>query len=207
MPQPVLYSFRRCPYAIRARMALAYADIVYELREVLLSNKPQAMLDISAKGTVPVLQLPNGQVIDESLDVMVWALRQFDPSAWLSKQQQSQALIAQNDGSFKMFLDRYKYFQRFPQHSQLYYRRQAEVFIGLLEDRLQQHECLISDRWSLADVAGFPFVRQFAGVDRQWFENSPYQKLLSWLLKFENSDLFLSVMSKHKPWYACRHAM
>ena len=200
---PVLYSFRRCPYAIRARMALEYASISCELREIILSNKPQAMINLSNKGTVPVLQLMDGSVIDESLEVMLWALEQADPDNWLDiENEHSRLLIEKNDQEFKQYLDQYKYFQRYPENTQLYYRKQAEKFIGLLENVLQEHQGLglVLNQISLADVAIFPFVRQFAHVDWEWFSNSRYRYLISWLLKLEESELFLAVMEKHKPW-------
>jgi len=201
--KPVLYSFRRCPYAIRARMALEYASINCELREVKLSNKPQTMINISNKGTVPVLQLTDGSVIDESLDIMLWALEQTDPDQWLGvEQKNTRLLIEKYDQEFTQYLDQYKYFQRYPEHSQLYYREKAEIFIELLETNLQEHSgiALVSNRLTLVDVAIFPFIRQFAHVDWEWFSNSQYKNLLSWLLKFEESELFLAVMNKHEPW-------
>ena len=201
--KPVLYSFRRCPYAIRARMALEYASINCELREVKLSNKPQTMINISNKGTVPVLQLTDGSVIDESLDIMLWALEQDDPDQWLGVEQKDiRLLIEKYDQEFTQYLDQYKYFQRYPEHSQLYYRDKAEIFIELLETNLQEHSgiALVSNRLTLVDVAIFPFIRQFAHVDWEWFSNSQYKNLISWLLKFEESELFLAVMNKHEPW-------
>ena len=200
---PVLYSFRRCPYAIRARMALEYASITCELREVKLSNKPPAMINISSKGTVPVLQLVDGRVIDESLDIMLWALGQTDPDHWLDlEKNDGRSLIDVNDQEFTQYLDQYKYFKRYPEHSQLYYREKAEKFIVVLETNLQEHQGigLVSIRQTLADVAIFPFIRQFAHVDWEWFSNSQYKNLISWLVKFEESELFLAVMDKYKPW-------
>ena len=200
---PVLYSFRRCPYAIRARMALEYASISCELREIILSNKPQAMINLSNKGTVPVLQLADGSVIDESLEVMLWALEQTDPDNWLDiENEHARLLIEKNDHEFKQYLDQYKYFHRYPENTQLHYRKQAEEFIGILETRLQEHQGLglVSNQLSLADVAIFPFVRQFAHVDWEWFSNSRYKYLISWLLKLEESELFLAVMDKHILW-------
>jgi len=200
---PVLYSFRRCPYAIRARMALEYASITCELREVKLSNKPPAMINISSKGTVPVLQLVDGRVIDESLDIMLWALGQTDPDHWLDlEKNDGRSLIDVNDQEFTQYLDQYKYFKRYPEHSQLYYREKAEKFIVVLETSLQEHQGigLVSIRQTLADVAIFPFIRQFAHVDWEWFSNSQYKNLISWLVKFEESELFLTVMDKYKPW-------
>ncbi len=201
--KPVLYSFRRCPYAIRARMALEYASINCELREVKLSNKPQTMINISNKGTVPVLQLTDGSVIDESLDIMLWALEQTDPDQWLGvEQKNTRLMIEKYDLEFTQYLDQYKYFQRYPEHSQLYYREKAEIFIELLETNLQEHSgiALVSNRLTLVDVAIFPFIRQFAHVDWEWFSNSQYKNLISWLLKFEESELFLAVMNKQEPW-------
>jgi glutathione S-transferase len=184
-------------------MALEYASITCELREVKLSNKPQAMINLSHKGTVPVLLLMDGSVIDESLDIMLWALDQSDPDHWLDvEQNDDRLLIEKNDQKFTQDLEQYKYFQRFPEHSQLYYRENAEEFIGLLETNLQMHQGIgiASNRLTLADVAIFPFIRQLAHVDWQWFSNSQYKNLISWLVKFEESELFLAVMNKYKPW-------
>ena len=206
---PVLYSFRRCPYVIRARMALEYASVTCELREIILRDKPKEMLSISKKGTVPVLQLIDGKVIDESLDVMLWALQQADHDNWLNSynglninKQDTKTLIGKNDNQFKHYLDRYKYFQRYSQKPQLYYRERAEEFLVLLEINLKEHNGtgLVSNHISLADVAIFPFIRQFAHVDWEWFTNSQYKFLVSWLLKFEGSELFLRVMKNHAPW-------
>jgi glutathione S-transferase len=184
-------------------MALKYASIACELREVKLSNKPQAMINLSHKGTVPVLQLMDGSVIDESLDIMLWALEQADPDHWSDEEQNdSRFLIEKNDQEFTQHLEQYKYFQRFPEHSQLFYREKAEEFIGVLETNVQEHEGigLVSNRLTLADVAIFPFIRQFAHVDWEWFSNSQYRNLISWLVKFEESELFMTVMNKYKPW-------
>jgi len=185
-------------------MALEYASINCELREVKLSNKPQAMINISNKGTVPVLQLTDGSVIDESLDIMLWALEQTDPDQWLGVEQKNTLLLIEKyDQEFTQYLDQYKYFQRYPEHSQLYYREKAEIFIELLETNLQEHNgiALVSNRVTLVDVAIFPFIRQFAHVDWEWFSNSQYKNLISWLLKFEESELFLAVMNKQEPWH------
>jgi len=200
---PVLYSFRRCPYAIRARMALKYASITCELREIVLSNKPKEMISISKKATVPVLQLIDGKVIDESLEIMLWALQQADPDNWLNiKKQDAMLLIEKNDNQFTQYLDRYKYFKRYSEKPQLHYRERAEEFIVLLDTNLKEHNGigLVSNHISLADVAIFPFIRQFAHVDWEWFSNSQYKNLISWLLKFEESELFLLVMKKYKLW-------
>ena len=196
---PVLYSFRRCPYAMRARMAIAKAGVVVQLREVVLRSKPAHMVDISAKATVPVLQLTNGDVIDESIDVMLWVLSQSDPDAWLQEGfHEALALIEENDGMFKPLLDRYKYFVNHPEHSQQYYREQAAAFFELLELKLVQHGAvgLLGARIGLADVAIFPFIRQCANVDIDWFNDRPYADLQLWLSAHLDSPIFTSIMRK-----------
>jgi glutathione S-transferase len=199
--QPILYSFRRCPYAMRARMALRRASITVELREVSLDDKPQAMLELSAKGTVPVL-LANKLMLDESLDIMYWAMDQADPGQWLyaDLQVRTETLIHENDGSFKTHLDQYKYWDRFPAQSQQYYRKQGETFLVKLEQLLQVNQYLLADRPTFADIAVFPFVRQFAFVDKHWFDNSGYSQLQRWLQEFLESPLFIQSMDKLPPW-------
>ncbi len=197
---PILYTFRRCPYAMRARLAITYAGIEVEKREILLKAKPQAMLDASPKGTVPVLVLEGGQVIDESLDIMLWALQQHDPDAWLSHQAQALTLIDINDNTFKPWLDKYKYAERFPEHSKAYYRKQSGNFLQTLETMLEQHTFLHANQPSLADYAIFPFIRQFAFVDKAWFEQAPYPKLQVWLTKHLQSDLFEKIIAKQPLW-------
>ncbi|MDX2421273.1 MAG: glutathione S-transferase [Amphritea sp.] len=203
--QPILYSFRRCPYAIRARLAIAGSGQSVTLREVVLKDKPAAMLQASPKATVPVLVLPEGKVIDESRDIMRWALRQSDPHNWLCADDpdqlwQSEGLIQENDAVFKQHLDRYKYFERYPGHSQDYYRQQCEVTLGRLERQLQQSAFLTGEHCRLADIAIFPFIRQFAHVDRDWFYSAPYPGLQRWLDYHLTSPLFLSVMKKYPRW-------
>ena len=199
--QPILYSFRRCPYAMRARMALRRASITVELREVSLGDKPQAMLELSAKGTVPVL-LAHKLMLDESLDIMYWAMDQADPGQWLDAdlQVRTETLIHENDGSFKTHLDQYKYWDRFPAQSQQYYRQQGETFLVKLEQLLQANQYLLADRPTFADIAVFPFVRQFAFVDKHWFDNSGYSQLQRWLQEFLESPLFIQSMDKLPPW-------
>ena len=199
---PTLYSFRRCPYAIRARMTIAYAGVSVELREVVLKNKPAEMLAISPKGTVPVLQLPGGEVIDESYEVMLWALNQYDPDGWWDDDlaESVVALIEENDFSFKTHLDHYKYADRHPEHPAEVYRSQAESFLQTLEEKLTRHQYLLRDTVSFADVAIFPFIRQFAFVDKVWFGDLPYPKLQQWLSEFLDSEQFISVMKKMTPW-------
>jgi len=214
MRLPILYSFRRCPYAIRARMALAYAEITYELREVSLKNKPKEMLEISPKGTTPVMQIfdaaQNFMVLEESLDIMRWALQQNDPLNWGNLSDDDLAianqLITTNDREFKQALDRYKYANRFPEQSPEFYRQQAEEFLKILERKLCDHsqsvnnQFLIGDRQTLVDVAVFPFVRQFAYVDIEWFNASSYLNLQRWLQWHESSVLFELVMQKFPVW-------
>jgi len=207
MQLPILYSFRRCPYAIRARMALAYAGINYELREVSLKNKPREMLDISPKGTTPVMQIFFNQVsivLEESLDIMNWAIQQNDPLNWQNLSQESleltKYLISVNDHEFKQNLDRYKYANRFPERSPEFYRQQGEKFLQILESQLQKQDFLIGDRQTNVDIAIFPFVRQFAHVDLDWFGASAYQRLQQWLTWHETSTMFQSVMQKFPVW-------
>jgi len=186
-------------------MALRYSGSEVELREVLLQNKPQSLLACSQKGTVPVLVLDNGRVIDESFEIMLWALSMNDPDGWLPKSNQTllsdnRQLISENDDEFKGYLDRYKYADRYPQETAVFYRSQAEVFLATLNKRLEKTRFLLSDQMMLADVALFPFIRQFAFVDKQWFWASDYVALQNWLEVFLKCDLFVSVMHKYKPW-------
>jgi glutathione S-transferase len=202
-------------------MALAYAGVIYELREVSLKNKPKEMLDISPKGTTPVLQIfkqsfkeietstqdlaqnlaQNFIVLEESLDIMNWAIAQNDPLNWMALSENALAiakqLITTNDREFKQALDRYKYANRFPERSPEFYRQQAEEFLQVLELQLQEYAgFLVSDRQTLADVAIFPFVRQMAYVDIDWFRSSDYRYLQTWLTWHETSSLFELVMQK-----------
>ena len=199
---PVLYSFRRCPYAIRARMALIYSSINVELREVLLRDKPKSMLAASAKGTVPVLLLPDGRVLDQSRDIMLWALESSDPQQWYNEAlaEPVNCLIDCNDNQFKTHLDHYKYWDRFPEQPQQFYRAQAEKFLLQLEGHLENNSYLLADRITLADIALFPFIRQFAYVDKPWFDQAPYPRLQAWLEKFLQSELFAAAMNKLPPW-------
>lgn len=198
---PVLYSFRRCPYAIRARMALRVAEITVTLREVDLANQPDEMLFHSPKGSVPVLVLPDHQVIDESLEIMKWALGKNDPTEWLKTESTgAHELIAANDGEFKHHLDRYKYPEWYEGAVKKEHRTQAERFLSRLETRLTEHAFLDSDRPSILDAAIAPFVRQFAAVDEEWFTASPYPALQNWLARFLSGENFLKVMGKRPVW-------
>lgn len=191
-----LYSFRRCPYAMRARMALRYSGVPVEIVEVSLKAKPAEMLAISPKGTVPVLDA-GGQVIDESLEIMRWALAQNDPDDWLLGDDSRIAeLIEANDQVFKVHLNRYKYAERYPEQPMEVYRAEGALFLQKLDELLEGHDYLLTDHPCLADIALLPFVRQFAHVDRDWFATTPYQRLQTWLQRFLESELFTSVMKK-----------
>ncbi len=193
----ILYSYRRCPYAMRARMAIAYANIAVETREIALRNKPKHMLQVSPKGTVPVLITSSGEVIDESLEIMHWALQQQGVEGWLQyNNEQTQQLIAENDGHFKAALDAYKYYERFPEKTQTAHRADGEVFLQKLESLLQTNRYLQGSQLSMVDIALFPFMRQFAGVDTAWFEASAYPKLSTWLKNLVRSELFIGIMQK-----------
>ncbi len=196
MSQALLYSFRRCPYAMRARLALRYSGATVQIVEVSLKAKPAEMLALSPKGTVPVLSV-EGRVIEESLAIMQWALAQHDPEDWLLGGDPSALeLIAENDGAFKHHLNRYKYAERYPEQPMEHYRAEGEVFLQKLEGLLAGREFLLADHLSLADVALAPFVRQFAHVDREWFASTPYRRLQAWLQRFLESPLFIAVMAK-----------
>lgn len=204
MQENILYSFRRCPYAMRARLAISLARQSLTLREIVLKDKPASMLEYSPKGTVPVLVLQNKQVIDESLDIMTWALEQNDPENYLKAEKMGdiRALIAENDGEFKLALDRYKYADRYPEYTEAEYRAQGELFLSQLEERLQSHKFLFGEKACLADIAIFPFIRQFAHVDLNWFESSQYLHLNRWLADYKESSLFLQIMVKYPAWKA-----
>lgn len=199
---PILYSFRRCPYAMRARIAIAIADQKVEIREVVLKDKPAELLEVSPKGTVPVLMLNHEKLLEESLDIMLWAAEQHAIWQSLDEQQRKETfiLIEENDISFKQALDRYKYADRYPEHSQQYYREQGELFLGKLEQRLNQQVSLMTDSLTLVDFALLPFIRQFALVDWDWFSQADYPKLQNWLNGFLQSDLFEQVMHKYAQW-------
>ena len=200
MTLPVLYSFRRCPYAIRARLALAVAAVPCRLLEVSLRNKPASLLEASPKGTVPVLVLTDGTPIDQSLDIMQWALLQCDPAHWLNPSEGSLADMLEQvsvcDGLFKQALDRYKYPNRHPETCPHNARDQASAWLSLLEQRLAATGHLQGKRTSLVDAALFPFVRQFAAVDPPWWAAQPWPHLHAWLQQWMGSSLFTQVMRK-----------
>lgn len=203
-PCPVLYSFRRCPYAMRARLALLASGQVCELREVVLAHKPAALLAVSPKGTVPVLIDGEGQVVDQSLDIMLWALRRHDPAGWLSANDQPLdemlTLVSRCDTGFKFHLDRYKYPHRFGLPEGESHRAEGALFLADLNGRLSRHAQLLGDSESLADAAIAPFVRQFAHTDKAWFAAQPWPALQAWLMAFESSNAFQQVMLKFEPW-------
>lgn len=224
---PVLYSFRRCPYAMRARLALAASEVQLELREVVLRDKPHALLEASPKGTVPVLVLPSGQVVEESLEIMLWALAQDDPLGWLDPKgeqgdqthaapkygesaakaiQQSdivQAMLArihECDDFFKPRLDRYKYPPRYPDTDPVVNRDEAAAWLKQLDLQLLDQPYLFGERPGLADMAIAPFVRQFAHTDKQWFDAQDWPQLKRWLNDWMSSELFERVMYKYSQW-------
>lgn len=195
---PILYSFRRCPYAMRARVALLASGQSCEIREVKLSAKPPELAAASPKATVPVLCLPDGKVLDESLDIMRWALGLGDPENWLDRD--DPALIGANDGPFKHHLDRYKYPERHGSDAEVH-RAEGLALLGQLERRLVR-PYLCGDRRGLVDIALFPFVRQFAEVDRIWFDAQPLPEVRRWLAGLIGSDLFAAIMIRLAPWKA-----
>ncbi|MGQ2975000.1 MAG: glutathione S-transferase [Sphingopyxis sp.] len=194
---PILYSFRRCPYAMRARMALLVSGTIYAHREVELRDKPAAMLAASPKGTVPVLVLADGAVIDESIDIMHWALSQHDPEDWLPRA--DAALVAKFDGAFKHHLDRYKYAGRYDVDP-LMHRAAGLAMLAELDERLKEQDYLGGATRGFSDMALFPFIRQFAGVDAEWFAAYAPQRVRHWLVIMVTSDLFGQAMIRIAPW-------
>ncbi len=205
---PLLYSFRRCPYAMRARLGLKVAGVTVRVREVSLRAKPAALLAASPKGTVPVLQLPHGQVVDESLDIMRWALEQHDPEDWLctsaseAEHAAMQAWIACNDGAFKRALDAYKYAAGGPTSAVALHHRDDAVtqLLAPMERALSQHAALLRPTPSLADMALLPFVRQFAAVDGAWWAQAPLPHLRDWLQRLTATPLFAAIGTKLTVW-------
>jgi glutathione S-transferase len=201
---PILYSFRRCPYAMRARLALAISGQACELREVMLKAKPAELLSASAKASVPVLVLPSGEVIAQSLDIMRWALQRNDPAQWLPAEleqaAQVQALIDDCETTFKHHLDRYKYPNRYAGADALQHRAAAAAWLKQLAQQLSPEAWLFGPVASLADMAIAPFVRQFAQTDPLWFEQQDWPALQAWLSRIVSSALFQGVMHKYPAW-------
>lgn len=189
---------------MRARLAITAAEQKVELREIVLRNKPEHMVEISPKATVPVLLLPTGKVIDESLDIALWALRENDPQNLLAPPtgtiDEMFAFISQNDGPFKHHLDRTKYANHYPEENPAQNRAAASEFLKQLNAVLKSGPYLFGNRLCLADITIAPFIRQFANIDRDWFDKEPWPELIRWLNQFLECELFLSVMEKHKPW-------
>ena len=197
----ILYSYRRCPYAMRARMALKYSGIDVEYREIELRNKPQSMLLASPKGTVPVLCIGD-RVLDQSVDIMRWAIDQSDPAGWGNVDDaMAQVWIQKNDGPFKVLLDQYKYPNRFPELDQAAVLKEAlQIMLLPMEQSLQATQFLMGDRMTWVDVAIFPFIRQFSMVDLKRFDDLPIPAVKKWLAQHLESELFHSVMHKHPVW-------
>ena len=199
MTLPILYSFRRCPFAMRARMALLISGTAFEIREILRRDKPAAMIAVSPKATVPVLVLHDGQVIDESLDIMRWALNQHDPEEWLAGD--DTALVAAFDDRFKHHLDRYKYTDRHGTNP-AEHRAAGVALLQELDARLSTSRHLDRETRAVTDIALMPFVRQFAAVDRPWFDAQPIPQVHRWLAGLITSPLFEQAMIRLKPWQA-----
>lgn len=201
---PILYSFRRCPYAVRARLAVLASDRVCELREVVLRDKPPELLAASAKGTVPVLIDLNGQVLDESIDIMLWALTHHDPHHWLTPESGALDamlnLITQFDQEFKYHLDRYKYAERYPDINAQTHRTKGSSYLERLNAQLCETQYLFGNRVALADMAIAPFVRQFAHADKGWFSAQPWPQLQTWLAALIESELYARAMKKYPTW-------
>lgn len=196
--RPILYSFRRCPYAMRARMALLASETQVTLREILLRDKPAAMLEASPKGTVPVLVLGDGTVVDESLDVMQWALSHHDPMGLTAHRDAD--LIAQNDGPFKQALDRYKYPTRYELDDVALPRAEGMQHLRAIDQRLSGQKYLAGNAPGFTDFAVFPFIRQFSMVDGNWFAQQQLPNLKPWLASLVESEMFAAAMVKHQPW-------
>lgn len=199
MTRPILWTFRRCPYAMRGRLAIASACVEVELREIVLRDKPAPFLKASPKGTVPVVEAGK-DVIEESLDVMFWALNQNDPEGWLDLPGSGYDLIEDADGPFKTALDRYKYASRQADVDVEVERHKAGLFLHQLNGVLATSCYLFGQKPLLADMAILPFVRQFAHVDLEWFEDQQWPGVARWLAAFKASDRFQSIMGKYQPW-------
>ncbi len=195
---PILYSFRRCPYAMRARMALWQSGIAAHLREIILREKPAALVEASPKATVPVLVLADGTVIDESLSIMAWALRQNDPDAWLTGFDAE--LTTENDGPFKSALDRYKYPHRYDISDAIPHRTTGFAWLCDLNVRLANAPYLHGATCGMTDIAIFPFVRQFRATDAAWFDAQDVAPLQSWLAGLSSSPMFAAIMVKFPRW-------
>ena len=199
MSLPILYSFRRCPYAIRARLAIAKSGTQVALREIVLREKADAFLRVSASKTVPTL-VAQSEIIDESFDIMLWALSKHDPEHWLDEPEGARDLVEMADGPFKRALDRTKYATRYPDESLEENREKASEFLHALDAHLDQSAYLFGQTPKLTDMAILPFVRQFAFIDKDWFDSQDWFFLKAWLERFLSSELFQAVMDKYPKW-------
>ena len=201
---PILYSFRRCPYAMRARLAIKVSEIFVEIREIELKDEPLEFLNLSLKGTVPVLVTTSGKILEESLDIINWALNKNDPKKWLANGQLSQNQINQLlnnlENEFKPSLDKYKYTNRFESVDKNFHRDKNLSFLWYLDDLLKKNEALNCTHLSLVDYAIFPFIRQFRNVDSEWFDSLNFNFLKKWLFELIDSNDFLSIMKKYEKW-------
>ena len=197
--KPIFWNFRRCPYAMRARLAILNAGVTVEIREILLRDKPVAFLETSPSGTVPCLRTADA-VYDESLDIMIWALEQRDPNGLLNMPEDGWDVIKANDGPFKAALDHTRYITRYPELDLETEREKASAHLRTLDRKLADHGFLFGDKMTIADLAILPFIRQFAHIDREWFDAQNWTNLRGYLDRFLTSDLFAQVMEKRKPW-------
>lgn len=205
MTRPILYTLRQCPYAIRARLGLRLAEQEIEIRDISLKNKPAEMLAVTPKGTVPLLVLDDGDYIDESLTIMIWALNQHDPQNLLLADSRHLFtdmlnLIARNDCKYIAALEHYKADIRYHNPNVATYRNLCRSFLDDLENRLSKHRFFMGDNPSLADYAILPFIRQFSQVERQWFRHAPYPHLQAWLEQHYQDPIFSKVMEKKPLW-------
>lgn len=205
MSLPILYSLRQCPYAMRTRIGLLQAKQPVILRDIVMKNIPKEMLDASPKGEVPVLVFEDSSVIDESLDIMIWALNQSDPSNLLFNHQTNTYqdmldLINRNDNEFVDALKKYKAASRYHDSEEINCRQQCEPFIGYLEQCLTKHDYIFGNTVSLADYAILPFIRQFSRVDRKWYLQAPYPNLQRWLERHYQDPIFSKAMTKYPQW-------
>jgi glutathione S-transferase len=210
---PILYSLQHCPYAMRARLGILLAQQSVLVRAVVTKNKPAEMLELSPKGTVPILVIQQQKltIIDESLDIMLWALKLNDPQNVLQADDSSKLdtmlkLIRRNDKEFKPNLEVYKLAKRFHKESEVADRQICEVFVAELESKLHRSDYFMGDQASLADYALLPFVRQFARVDRKWYLQSPYPRLRDWLNRHLQMPLFTKAMAKYPLWLDSRES-
>ena len=201
---PILYSFRRCPYAMRARFAIRASDITVEIREIKLQNKPIEFLRLSPKGTVPVLVTNSEEILDESLDIMNWALRIKDSRNWLAEgnlnQNELENILNILELEFKQNLDKYKYSTRYKNIDKNFYRDKNLIFLNKLNNLLKTNKALNCSHLSLIDYAIFPFIRQFRNVDEKWFDSLNFNFVKNWLYQIIDSEDFLSIMKKYKLW-------